>query len=196
MAIGRCLLVVPEGCRVPESRRRIAIRVRFGQAFGTGEHASTRLTLRLLESLVERGDRVIDLGTGTGILAMAACRLGAGRVMAVDHDPIAIRVARANVKLNRLEGRIEFRRADAARACHMGTFDLAVVNIGASVIRRILPDLASALASGGQAVLAGLLTDDEDRLVREAAGSGLHLVERLRSRPWSALLLQRSLLCS
>jgi ribosomal protein L11 methyltransferase len=191
MAIGP-FLVVPEGCRAPAARGREILRVRFGQAFGTGEHATTRMCLRLLQEHLRSGQRVVDLGTGSGILAMAACRLGAGRVVAADNDEVALEVARSNLADNGLLERIEMHCTDAGRACRLGPFDLALVNIGASTIERILPDLAGALAPGGRAILAGLLVDDEERLLRAAARSGLVLLERRRSRPWSALVLCRS----
>ncbi len=187
-------LVVPEGCDAPAaSPRRRVLRVRFGQAFGTGEHATTRMCLRLLGVYMRSGERVIDLGTGSGILAMAACRLGAGRVVAVDDDPAALAAARVNLADNGLAGRVDVRRSGAADACRTGPFDLALVNIGASTIERLLPDLARALSRGGRAVLAGLLIDDEDRLLHAAAGRGLVLLERRRARPWSALVLLRPL---
>ncbi len=190
MAIGP-FLVVPEGCRAPAPGGREILKVRFGQAFGTGEHATTRLVLRLLRPHLRSGKRVVDLGTGSGILAMAACRLGAARVVAADHDAVALDVARANLADNGLTGRVEMHRADASRACRLGPFDLALVNIGASTIETILPDLAGALAPEGRAILAGLLVDDEERLLHAAARSGLVLLERRRSRPWSALVLRR-----
>ncbi|HEU4401202.1 MAG TPA: 50S ribosomal protein L11 methyltransferase, partial [Candidatus Polarisedimenticolia bacterium] len=191
MAIGRRFLVVPEGCRAPAARGRIVLRVLFGQAFGTGEHASTRMSLRLLERALHAGDRVADLGTGSGILAMAAAGLGAGRVLAIDDDPGAIEVARANLAVNHLAKRVVLKRADASRACDAGPFDLALVNIGAGVIARLMPDLKRALARGGRAVLAGILEQDEPDLLDRARASGLRLAGRLRARPWSALLLVR-----
>ena len=185
-------LVVPEGCdALAVSPRRRVLCVRFGQAFGTGEHATTQMCLRLLGEHLRPDERVIDLGTGSGILAMAACRLGAGQVVAVDDDPAALAVARANLTDNDLVGRVKLRRADAAAACQPGPFDLALVNIGASTIEGLLPHLAPALTRGGRAVLAGLLMDDEDRLLRAAAGCGLVLLDRRRLRPWSALVLRR-----
>jgi ribosomal protein L11 methyltransferase len=191
MPVGRSFLVVPQGCRGVPARGRRVIRVRFGQAFGTGEHASTRMSLRLLETHLAAGDRVVDLGTGTGILAMAACRLGAARVLAVDKDPVALAVARANLADNRLSRRVALRRIDAKHACRLGPFDLALVNIGATVIDRLLPDLAGALQPGGRAVLAGILVEDEPGLIAGGLACGLRLVARRRSRPWSALVLRR-----
>jgi len=169
------------------------IRVRFGQAFGTGEHASTRLCLRLLERhFAPAGASVADLGTGSGILAMAACHLGAGRVIAVDSDSVALGVARANLRDNDLQGPVRLVRADAASVRGRGPFDLVLVNIGAATIDRIVPDLGAALRPGGRAILAGILVEDEPELLRASASAGLRLVERLRSRPWSALVLRRS----
>jgi len=192
MSIGR-FQVVPEGCRAPtpDAGRHI-LRVRFGQAFGTGEHVTTQACLRLLAAHLRAGERVIDLGTGSGILAMAASRLGAGRVLAVDDDPAALAVARTNLEANGLKGRVAFVLSDAAAACVHGPFDLALVNIGATTIETLLPDLARALAPRGRAILAGFLIEDEDRLLRAAAGHGLLLRARRRDRPWSAMVLSRA----
>jgi ribosomal protein L11 methyltransferase len=192
MPIGT-FLVVPEGCGMPARRRaRHTLRVRFGQAFGTGEHASTRLCLRLLERHLAAGQSVADLGTGSGILAMAARRLGAGRVVAIDTDRVALSVARLNLRDNGLSGRIELVCSDAAEAADRGPFDLLLVNIGAATIGRILPALHTALAPGGRAILAGILVDDEVDLLGAARRHRLVLVDRRRSRPWSALVLRRN----
>jgi len=192
MVIGT-FLVVPEGCGVPaRTRGGHTLRVRFGQAFGTGEHASTRLCLRLLERHLTAGQRVADLGTGSGILAMAARRLGAGRVVAIDSDRVALAVARLNLQDNGLSGHIELLCVDAAETARRGPFDLLLVNIGALTITRILPALHAALAPGGRAILAGILVDDEVDLVRTARRHRFTLVDRRRSRPWSALVLRRS----
>lgn len=191
MPIGRRLLALPESIAAPARTRRIVIRVPFGQAFGTGEHATTRLCLRLLEESLEAGDRVADLGTGTGLLAVAALRLGASHVLAVDRDPVAVRVARETLRRNRAGSRVTLISGDAADACDRGPFDLALLNIGATVAGRILPRLAPALAPGGRAVIAGHLVGDEAELLDLAARCGLGSMARLRSRPWSALLLRR-----
>lgn len=192
MPIGRRLLALPEGCRPPAATRRIVLRIPFGQAFGTGEHATTRLTLRFLERVLHRGDRVVDLGTGTGILAVAAARLGAARVLAIDDDPVAVRVARTTLARNRPSSGVTLRVADAATALGGASFDLALVNIGATVIRRILPDLGRALAPGGHAILSGILIEDEPAVAGAARPAGLVIRSRLRSRPWSALLARRA----
>ena len=191
MPIGRRILALPEGCAPPARSRRIVIHVPFGQAFGTGEHASTRLSLRLLERHLRAGERVVDLGTGTGILAVAAHRLGAAQVLGVDDDPAALRVARETLRRNQLGGLIELCLGDASSALQGGAFDVALVNIGAQVIGRILPDLARALRPRGRAILAGILIDDEEDLAAAAARCGLVPREKLRARPWSALLLER-----
>ena len=190
MRIGRRFIVVPEGVAIPSGGGRLPIRVRFGQAFGTGEHATTRMSLRLIEAHLQRGDRVIDLGTGTGILSIAAHRMGARSVLAVDDDPVALQVARDTLRDNGLQGAVRLWLGDAGRSCGRGPFDLALVNIGATVIERILPRLAAALAPGGRAVLTGLLIDDARAIVGQARPLGLRLRRSLRSGAWSALLLE------
>jgi len=189
MPIGRRFLAVPEGCAAPEATRRLALHIPFGQAFGTGEHASTRLSLVLMESALRRGDRVVDLGTGTGILAIAALRLGAASAAGIDADPVAVAVARQTRRMNRIGPGLTLRRADASSALDPRRFDLALVNIGARVIRDLLPRLSRALRPGGRAILAGVLIEDEPDLLRRARRAGLRLAARRRTRPWSALLL-------
>jgi len=190
MPIGRRFLAVPEGCAAPD-RTRLALHIPFGQAFGTGEHASTRLSLVLMESALRRGDRVVDLGTGTGILAVAALRLGAASALGIDADPVAVAVARQTRRMNRIGPGLTLRRADAFSALARRRFDLALVNIGARVIRDLLPRLFRALRPGGRAILAGILIADEPDLIRRARRAGLRLAARRRTRPWSALLLVR-----
>ena len=190
MRVGRRFLVVPEGCAAPASRGRLVLRVPYGQAFGTGEHASTRLVLRLIEARLRRGARVVDCGTGTGILAVAARRLGARRVVAVDDDPVAVRVARRTLRLNAVGG-VALRRGDAAAALRDGPFELALVNIGATTIRRLLPALAASLTPGGQAVLSGILATDERDLLDASRAAGLAPAARVSSRPWFALVVRR-----
>jgi ribosomal protein L11 methyltransferase len=197
MRIGRLILAVPEGCAPGPAGRRLVLRIPFGQAFGTGEHASTRLCLRFLEAVLRRGDRVIDLGTGTGILALAAQRLGGGVVLGVDDDPVAVAVAWRTRRLNGACPGLAFRRGDAGavleRAAAAGRrYDLALVNIGARAIAALLLPLSRAVAPGGRIVLAGILIDDERNLVRAAASAGLRCAARRRSKPWSSLLLVRS----
>ena len=205
MPIGRRLLALPEGLEAPPGNGRIVLKIPFGQAFGTGEHASTRLSLGLLEESLLPGDEVLDLGTGTGILALAAVRLGARKACAVDADPVAVAVARRTLRMNRpprttrgagrrgiavsRTERVTVRRADAARALAGRRFDFALVNIGARVIRDLLPALAERARPGARIVLAGLLIEDERDLLRRAREAGLRLEARRHARPWSALLL-------
>lgn len=205
MPIGRRLLALPEGLEPPPGNGRIVLRIPFGQAFGTGEHASTRLSLGLLEETLRPGDEVIDLGTGTGILALAAVRLGARSAYAVDADPVAVAVARRTLRMNRTPRPVRaasrsttaasgtdpvtVRRADAARALTGRRFDFALVNIGARVIRELLPALARRARPGARIVLAGLLIEDERDLLHRARAAGLRFEARRRARPWSALLL-------
>jgi len=153
--------------------KEIVIEMDPGMAFGTGTHATTALCLRALEKVVRRGDRVVDIGTGSGILAVAAAKLGASGVLAVDLDPVAVSSARENVRLNGLEDRVTVMESDLLGAVKQqgeaarSAFDVAVANILAEIIVRFVDDVREALKPGGLYVVSGVIVQKE-RMVRDA----------------------------
>ena len=172
--------------RVPGPGRDVLV-IDPGRAFGTGTHESTRLCLGLLRDLASRGPlgRVLDLGTGSGILAVAAARLGARGVTAVDLDPEAVAAARHHARLNAVELRLV--RADLAAALMPGDFDLVLANIASPLLVERRHEI---LALGAPAiVLSGLLATDAEtvRAAYERAGR----IELRRDGEWAALLVQR-----
>jgi ribosomal protein L11 methyltransferase len=167
-----------------------------GQAFGTGAHASTRLVLRIMQDLADgdaRPERVLDLGTGSGILALAAVALWPQtHVVAVDSDPDAVAVARQNAAINRAE-RIDLSTADLARLD--GRFDLALANIQADVLSALAAELVARVAPGGWLILSGLLTEQARPIAGEYCARGMTLGAVLASEDdpsWSAVLLRCS----
>lgn len=160
-----------------------------GQAFGTGAHASTRLVLEMMQELADAGERprrVLDIGTGSGILALAAAALWPeAEVHAVDNDPVAVDVARENAAANRAVIAIGL-------DWPAGTFDLVVANIQADVLTELAPALAPRVA--GHLILSGLLSEQVDRVAATYAAAGLTAVRSAPSREdpaWSAALLAR-----
>ncbi len=162
--VGPFLLCSPSAEVPPEDRDATILRIDPKRSFGTGHHATTRLALRLLVDAVAPGDRVVDVGTGTGVLAIAACRLGARTALGVDTNPKAVTNARENVVQNEvgdcvtvLEGSIE--------AVPDEPVDVLVANITRDTLLDLLPALCSRLTSGGTLILSGLLTGDRPQMV-------------------------------
>jgi len=183
----------------------IMIEIDPGMAFGTGLHPSTRLSLEAIEDQLQVGDVVLDVGTGSGILAIAAAKMGASRVMAIDVDPIAVKVARQNVRRNRVADLVSLQCASlypapdrteisgSAEVFNLegdwsGAFDLLVMNILAPVIIRSATAIAALLAPEGTFVVSGL-TDGQTPSVRLALrGAGLTVVRQRRQQDWVALV--------
>lgn len=178
----------------PAAPGRITLTLDAGAAFGSGEHGSTRGCLRALELVAPRPPRrVLDLGTGSGILAMAAARLLHRPVLAVDIDPWAVRVAARNARQNRLGPRLRCRRADSWHSPVVragGPYDLVLANILARPLCRMARDLARHLAPGGAVILAGLLSVQARAVLAAHRRLGLVLVARLAEGPWTTLLLR------
>ncbi len=195
LRIGRFFVhAASERHRVPADA--VAIELEAGLAFGSGEHASTRGCLLALDWLARRRRprTVLDLGTGSGILAIAAAGLWPCRVVAVDNDPVAVSVARENLRKNGVERRVAVHPAEGCRGVLVGRrapFDLILANILADPLVAMARDLRDRLAPGGLAVLSGLLDRQADRVERAYTLLGLRPVRRIRLDRWTTLLLRK-----
>ena len=157
-----------------------------GMAFGTGTHETTAMCVEMIEKHYH-GGKVLDVGTGSGILAIAAARLGAGEVLGVDIDPMAVRVARENVKKSGLSGAIDIREGDLVAGLDGVKCDFAVANILADVIALLAAPLKQHLAPGAQFVCSGILREREQDVVDVLTQNGYTLFDRLQKGDWVAL---------
>lgn len=184
--VGRRLIVAPTWTEPRPAPDEWVIWIDPQMAFGTGEHATTRGVLRLLEGSVLAGDRVLDVGTGSGILAIAAAKLGAAGVVAVESDPDALINARENVERNDVAGRVELTEGLVDPAWleerGAGRFDLIVANVLSGILIPLLPAFRWVLVDGtaggrrGRLILGGILDREEDRVVEAAGRAGFRLV--------------------
>lgn len=211
IALGQRLLIKPAWLPAPPgAAERIVIELDPGMAFGTGYHPTTALCLEALDELVESGATVADIGTGSGILAIAAARLGAGRVVAVDTLAEAVPVAEENCRLNGVgdvvavaqgsadEALVLLRKADARSATadapdgeDIIRADVLVVNILARVIRRLAPDLARLLRPGGTFIFSGIIEHAAEELIHHLREHGLDVTEERTEGEWSCLIGHR-----
>ncbi len=174
---------------------RITLTLDAGIAFGSGEHGSTRGCLRALERVAHRRPRrILDLGTGSGILAMAAARLLRRPVLAVDIEPWSVRVAAQNAQVNGLRRQLSCRHGNGWRTPAIrrgGRFDLVFANILARPLCRMARELAPRLAPGGTAILAGLLDSQVPMVLAAHRRQGLRLERVLLEGDWATLVLRR-----
>ena len=166
-------------------------------AFGTGHHGTTLGCLRALDRLASsgfQGQRVVDIGCGTAVLAMAAACIWPGEVLASDIDAVAVEVAEANVKANQLQGRVRCLEAvgfehDALK--HAAPFDLVFANILKGPLIALAPDMAQYTRAQGKIILSGILNEQADEAAQVYAENGMELAHREEIGEWTTLTLQR-----
>jgi ribosomal protein L11 methyltransferase len=195
MPIGQRFLIRPSHVDQGRVHGRIALTLDAGLAFGSGEHSSTRGCLMALERLpLRRGARVLDLGSGSGILAMAAAKLWGTRALATDIEPWSVRVAHDNAVANGLRGRVRAILADGWRETAVrrpAPYDLVFANILARPLCAMARDLSDHLAPNGVAILAGLLGSQVAMVMAAHRRQGLVLERRIDLAPWATLVLRK-----
>lgn len=194
--IGRRLVIKPTWEEFAATGEDIILHLDPGQAFGTGTHSTTKLCLESLERIVfhehpydklplPQVEAVLDVGTGSGILSIAAAKFGAKRIVAIDIDPGAVEVARENLALNRIAGDVTVATLPLQEVT--GTFEVVLANILAEELVRLAPALVNKVRPGGILILSGILTEKEGLVMDGFAGYRLTLVETTRDAEWSCL---------
>jgi ribosomal protein L11 methyltransferase len=191
LRIGRHVVIRPSWRDyVPESGD-IVIQLDPGMAFGTGLHPTTQMCLVALEELMRPEAAVLDLGTGSGILAIAAAKLGAGHVLAVDRDPVAVKTARGNLVTNGVQGVVSVMEGSLQDVSK--SYDLVVVNILAKVIVEMMQEgLATRLHPGGRLITAGIIADQTSEVIAALERGGLTAIERQQREDWVCLVANRA----
>ena len=185
--VGRRLVVKPtwEACEMqPEE---ILIELDPGMAFGTGSHPTTTMCLELLEQHLQPGQKVIDVGTGSGILAIAAARLGASEVVAIDLDPVAVKTARENVELNGVDHLVTVAVGNLLHNQELRA-DVLVANIIADVIILLAPAAARVLPPGGVLIASGIIAGRLDEVRQSLLAQNLVIGEQLINGEWAAIV--------
>ena len=184
--VSRRIVVKPSWTSWEPTGEEVTLQIDPQMAFGTGEHATTRGCLRLLDDRIRGGERVLDIGSGSAILSIAAARLGAAEVIAVDFDEDANLNARENIAANGVEDRIRLLEtlADPEMLRGLGPFDLILANILSGVIIPLLPSLEMALAPGGGLIVSGILRGERDGVVSAAIAAGLVPDEEIAEEEW------------
>jgi ribosomal protein L11 methyltransferase len=177
LRIGQRVVIKPPWQEHPSQPDEVVIELDPGMAFGTGLHPTTQMCLQALEEHLEPGAKVLDLGTGSGILAIAAAKLGAGSVLALDNDSLAVKAARANVQSNGVQNLVTVEPGSLDKAA--GEFDLVLVNILARVIIELAGQgLVDRVRPTGLMIAAGIIEEQEAEVAVALRERGLEIVER------------------
>ena len=190
--VGKRLLLKPSWAEVEAAPSDVVVGFDPRMAFGTGHHPTTRLCLELLEPLGVAGARLLDVGTGSAILSLAAIGLGAHSAVALDTDPEAVREAAENARRAGLTERLHVAEGGLPHPLAApGDFDLALMNITVHVVEQLLPDLAATLRPGGRAIISGFQDKDVDLITTAAHAAALTVAADRRLDGWAVFLLQR-----
>ncbi|MEN6410884.1 MAG: 50S ribosomal protein L11 methyltransferase [Anaerolineaceae bacterium] len=193
--VGERMLILPAWVKMTDPNR-IAVKIDPSMAFGTGTHPTTQLCMELLEKYVRPGTNLIDVGCGTGILSIAALKLGVRHALGVDIDPLSVSATRENAEANEVLANLEVGEGSVAEV-RAGNFSIrsapvVLTNILAPIILRLFEaGLADLVEPGGTLVLSGILEPQRDDVLAAAAKRGLHAVEQRQMGDWVAMALER-----
>jgi len=187
--ISERITIVPAWDSVPPETEGITIRLDPGMAFGTGNHPTTAHCLRALENYLQPGDRVLDVGTGSGVLAIAAAMLGASDVVGIDSDQVALAVAESNIRLNQVTANVHLHQGDLLNVVERPA-QLVVANLTADTIRRLAPQAARCLTAGGYLIGAGIIQGRLEDVLAELNAQGFILQEVEEEGEWTTVVMQ------
>lgn len=184
--VGEHLVVCPSWEAYDRKPDEVVLTLNPGMAFGTGTHDTTRLCMELLEKYITPQDTVLDVGCGSGILAITAALLGANKIIGCDIDEVAVKVAGENAALNGVQDRIAFHQGDLTSQVE-GSFQIICANIVADVIIRLSEDAGSYLAKDGIFITSGIIDTREQDVLNALEQNGFQVIERRTSGGWVAL---------
>ena len=187
MEIGSRLAVVPSWQQYDTDR----VKLDPGLAFGTGGHETTSLCLEALDEQVRGGERVLDIGTGSGILAIAALKLGAASAEGVDIDPVAVRTAGENAALNGVQDKLTVLVGDLSDKAS-GTYDIITANIVANAILSLAPAVPGLMAEGATFIASGIIDSRKDEVIAGLEKAGLSVVEVKEKRGWECIVCKKA----
>lgn len=186
LGIGEKLAIVPEW-EAYDNDKRIVIKINPGMAFGTGTHESTYMCLELLERYVKKDDEIFDIGCGSGILAIAALKLGAKRALAVDIDDKCIDASHENAGLNNLEDKMDIKKGNLLDVVK-GRADLIVSNIIAEIIVDEIKNLKNHMDKGGIFITSGIIKERRQMVIDVLKENGFEIIDELEKNNWVAIV--------
>ena len=188
--LGR-VTVVPAWEDYEAEEGEVIIKMDPGMAFGTGTHETTRLVMRLMQDEIHGGERLLDVGTGSGILSICASKLGAGWCNAYDIDPVAVKVARDNVESDGCTN-ITVGVSDLLRGVDLsgGKYDFCVANIVSDIIIRMLPDIKDYLKAGAPLILSGIIGERADEVRNAVLAQGFTVEKEIRENDWVGMFVR------
>ena len=191
--IGKRMVIVPMWEEYDPKPGDVVVKMDPGMAFGTGTHETTRLVIGLLEDYVKSGCRMLDVGCGSGILAICASKLGAGLCRAYDIDPVAVRVAKENVEASG-QTNITCEQSDLLKQVDIsdGGYDVIAANIVADIIIRMSPDVGAYMNEGAVLLASGIISERADEVTSALESCGLKVVKRYTDNGWCALAVMKN----
>ena len=188
--IGEKLAVVPSWENYENKQNRTVLNIDPGAAFGTGTHATTSLCLELLQGFVCEDSRMLDIGCGSGILALSSVLLGAECAFGVDIDAQSVKTARENAQINKIDDKVSFEVGDLTEVVS-GKYDIICANIVADVVIRLLPDAKEFMTDNGRLIISGIIDLRKDDVLKAVGENGFKVADERYKDNWCAFVLQK-----